>query len=514
MSRLHFFCLFVILSAVQTNSIAQLVKNSQELPVKFAPVKTYTSGGWSAESVAVSDLNGDGHLDVVVANGLGSDSTYGEVSVLLGNGNGTFQPAVSYSSGVEFAQSVAIGDVNGDGKPDLVLSNLCDINCDGEVSVLLGNGDGTFQPAVTYNSGGSYAWSVAIGDLNGDGIPDLVVANQYQSCCGGDSEVGVLIGNGDGTFQPAVTYNSGGSASYSVAIGDVNGDGIPDLLVTNECNPNNDCQTGSVGVLLGNGDGTFRAAVTYDSLQAYFVTIGDVNGDGKPDLVVANYGGSSVSVLLGNGDGTFQPGVTYYTEGDQAESVAIGDVNGDGKPDLVVANYCFLGKHGDNCEHGSVSLMLGNGDGTFQAPVIFSSGGVQAESVAIGDVNSDGKPDVLVTNRCGPNDYCTNGTVGILLNKTSSATTTTALTSSPNPSQINESVTLTATVASALVIANGETIAFYDGKTELGTGTTTNGIATLTTSFSKAGKHTIKATYPGDAFHKASSGTVKQVVNQ
>src|SRR4029077_9673154 len=169
-----------------------------------------------------------------------------------------------------------------------------------------GNGDGTFQAGVSYGSGGQYAFSVAVGDVNGDGKMDLIVSNQCarsNNCTNGS--VSVLLGNGDGTFQAALSYGSGGQYTFSVAAEDVNGDGRPDLLVSNEC-ADNTCGNGSVGVLLGNGDGTFHAAVSYGTggQYAYSVAVGDVNGDGKPDLVVAHQ--LSVAVLLGNGDGTFQ----------------------------------------------------------------------------------------------------------------------------------------------------------------------------------------------------------------
>jgi hypothetical protein len=310
-----------------------------------------------------------------------------------------FLPVVTYSSGGSFPISVVVADVNGDGKPDLVVANTWSNNVD----VLLGDGDGTFQPAVSYGMGGAgscFAF-VAVGDLNGDGKADIVVA------CG--AGVSVLLGNGDGTFQAAVTYSPGGG---SVAIGDVNGDGIPDLVVPG-------------AVLLGNGDGTFQTPISNGS-GGEQVVIADVNGDGKPDLVVAvecgpqgcsqPYNGGVVNVLLGNGDGTFQAPVSYNPGGLFTVSVAVADVNGDGKPDLAVGNSC---NYGYLCTNGVVAVFLGNGDGTFEASGIYSSDGVQlglaAGEVAIGDVNGDGKPDLLVTNGC-TNGACEgDGTVGVLL---------------------------------------------------------------------------------------------------
>ena len=249
--------------------------------------------------MAVADVNGDGKLDLLVANAIcaPSDCATGSVGVLLGNGDGTFQPVVTYDSGGFSAESVAVADVNGDGKPDLLVANTCvadgAFNCvNGSVGVLLGNGDGTFQSVVSYGSDGTGASSIAVKDVNGDGKPDLLVAN----ACGNDGEygcmigsVGVLLGNGNGTFRAAVNYASGGYEADSVAAGDVNGDGNPDLVVASQCGNSGNCN-GVVGVLLGNGDGTFQPVVTYDSggYEAQSVAVADVNGDGKPDLVVAN----------------------------------------------------------------------------------------------------------------------------------------------------------------------------------------------------------------------------------
>jgi hypothetical protein len=180
--------------------------------LSFLPAVTYNSGGSTPVSIAVADLNGDSNIDLVVAN---QDSS--TVAVLLGNGDGTFQTAESYSSGGIFTESVAVADVNGDGKPDLLVAINCtsSVDCSGLVAVLLGNGDGTFHPAVAYSSGGQSAESVAVADVNGDGKPDLLVANicaSLGSCTIGT--VDVLLGFGDGTFLPAVGYSSGDSEAH------------------------------------------------------------------------------------------------------------------------------------------------------------------------------------------------------------------------------------------------------------------------------------------------------------
>jgi hypothetical protein len=192
--------------------------------------------------------------------------------------------------------------VNGDGNPDLLVANLCaqQFQCEGAVGVLLGNGDGTFQPAVTYDPGGENSGSVATADVNGDGRLDLMVVNICGLSCGGNGTVGVLLGNGDGSFQPAVAYDSGGRSAWSVAVGDVNGDGKPDMAVANAVD-------NTVGVLLGNGDGTFQPSETYSSAgtSPESVAIADVNGDTKPDLLLTNFFSNTAGVLLNNSpDGT------------------------------------------------------------------------------------------------------------------------------------------------------------------------------------------------------------------
>ena len=500
--------------------------------VHFKNIAIYDSDGLYSDSVAIADLNGDGRPDLVVISacpcGGGPDGN-GVIAVLLGNGDGTFHPAISYDPGVEEPFSVAIGDLNGDGKPDLVVATLCQTPdycgspSPGGVSVLLGNGDGTFRPAVVYSSGGytraDIKAHVAISDLNHDGKLDLIVSSECQSAdnCNyptGPGGVSVLLGNGDGTFQPAVSYSSGGWLANSVAVADLNGDGKPDLLVSNFCLNGTDCysasEPGAIGILQGNGDGTFQPPVSFNP-GGYFtqwVAVGDVNGDGHPDLVIVN--GGNLAVSLGNGDGTFQTPVDF--DGPYgANSVVIGDLNGDGNLDLVVSST--------DCPtcRDSVSVMPGNGDGSFQAPVNFYGGGFYTTSPsAIADLNGDGRPDVVVGNDCFTNErygYCsTNGTAGVLVNNFS-ANTTAALTSSPNPSLVNQSVTFTATITSISSVPNGSPVDFYNHKTLLGTSTNRKGVATLTTSFAKATTYVIKAVYAGDAFHKSSSGTTTQVVN-
>jgi hypothetical protein len=467
------------------------------------PVR-YVSGGTGASSVVVKDVNGDGKLDLLVANACGNNGNYGcmigSLGVLLGNGNGTFQAAVNYTSGGYLPDSVAVGDVNGDGNPDLLVANQCgnSDDCNGVVGVRLGNGDGTFQPVVTYGSGGYEAQSAAVADVNGDGKPDLVVANVCaDSNCTNGGVVGVLLGNGDGTFRAALSYGSGGQDAESVAVADMDGDGKPDLVVANG--------DGSVGVLSGNGDGSFRTAMTYGSggARASSVSVGDVNGDGKPDLVVANYCAStdctngSVGVLLGNGDGTFQAAVTYSSGGLYTGAVALRDLNGDSELDLVVANE-YASSSGTN---GSVGVLLGNGDGTFRAAVITSTPtplqGIR--SLALADFDGDGKLDLALGggnflllghgngtfetpiilgaggpgtavgdfNRDGRPDLAVGG-VTILLNIFAFPTRTT-ITSSSNPSAFGQSVTFSAMVTPKDSGTPTGLVTFREGSTILGT---------------------------------------------
>ncbi len=345
---------------------------------------------------AVGDFNNDGIADLAVANN--QDNT---VSILLGKGDGTFAAAVNYTltdanSATKNPVSVVTGDFNGDGNMDLAIANAAD----GTVSILLGIGDGTFATVVNYSIGANNR-AIAVGDFNGDGIADLVVAANSEA-----SYLAILIGNGDGTFT--AQDNSYGAESYlnSVQVADFNGDGIADLVTANT-NSNN------VSVLLGNGDGTFGSAVDYSVGQGpVAIAIGDFNGDGKVDIAVANSGtgaasggnANSVSILLGNGNGTFA-NATYLAVGNNPQSIAVLDFNGDGKQDLTVVNFA------DN----TVGLLLGNGDGTFSSQVTYPVA-TGPQYVAVGDFNGDARDDLAIA-IYGPNGTAGN-TVSILLGGT------------------------------------------------------------------------------------------------
>jgi hypothetical protein len=317
--------------------------------------------GEESSSVISGDFNRDGKLDLAVAKwGVHQSITNGTVSVLLGNGDGTFQAATNYRLGT-VCYCVATGDFNRDGILDLA------IGCIG-VRLMLGHGDGTFGPAVSVEPGPIVPY-LAVADFNRDGKLDLMTANNDTG------NISVLLGNGDGTFQPPLNHPATAQPQY-ITVGDFNGDGKPDAAVASASNVSS--------IMLGNGDGTFRSAPDYNTGSGQLsVTTSDFNGDGKPDLAVGNVG--LVSVGLGNGNGTFQPPINFGIQ-DQHWSIAAGDFNGDGIPDLAV------GGTGDY-----VSIHLGNGNGTFGGWNNFDAA-LYPFSIAVADLNGDGKPDIATAN--------------------------------------------------------------------------------------------------------------------
>lgn len=496
-------------------------------PVSFEPAVTYSSGGYIVQGLAIADVNGDGKPDIIALNwwGPGTAASPGVVGVLLGNGNGTFQPVVTYETAAQHGASVVVEDVNGDGKPDVLVTscasteNTCG-STDGVMSVLLGNGNGTFQNAVTYSSGAPGAVGIAVSDLRSDGVADVIVANSSGGADGNGS-VAVLLGNGDGTFQSPVLYDSGSQQANNLVAADINGDGIPDLIVANLCDS---CSGGVISVLLGNGNGTFQPAVTFasGSNNSDLAVVADVNGDGVPDLIISNinYDGAygMVSVLLGLGHGTFAAPVAYNSGGWAAVDVAVADVNGDGKPDIVVANCGPV----DGCGNGTIGVLLGDGTGTFQPAVDFYSGAYNATQIAVADLNGDGKPDIVAGNQCltGIGYSCPLGSVAVLLNGVAKSPTSTTLTSSLNPSTYGQSVTWTATVATTGSIPPTGKVNFnwtLLGETyNIGAATlNSSGVATLTRSTLSADLYPLNAVYLGDTNNLGSTSPVfNQTVQQ
>ncbi len=367
----------------------------------FAPVVTYATGGQNPDAVAVGDFNRDGKLDLVTANNFNNT-----ISVLIGNGDGTFSPASTptYAVGAH-PSAIAVGDFNGDGKLDVVVANSGDSTGVGSsVSILLGNGDGTFQPAST-KAAGFRPFAIVVADFNGDGKLDVAIANFGQYLTNDGTTVTVLQGDGAGGFGIPVDFTVG-KAPFSLAVGDFNGDGKPDLAVANYDDT-------TVSILINNGSGGFLPAsnIPAGSNANISVAVADFNGDGKLDLVVVHSGNDSLHILLGAGNGTFQlqqPAITTDPSpgfGGNPQAVTVADLNGDGKLDLALVNVNGFGK--------DVVTLLGNGDGTFAAASFYaSSSGTHpsAGAVAIGDFNGDGKPDLVVANSALVN-------VGVLLNQ-------------------------------------------------------------------------------------------------
>ena len=347
------------------------------MAVSFLPAAFYSTGSSSSPyGITAADFNGDGKLDLA-ATGINS----GDVAVLLGNGDGTFQAAAFNAVGIN-PTGIAAADFTGNGKIDLAVAD----SNGSDIAVLLGNGDGTFQAAIGF-SAGSNPVAIVAADFNDDGKIDLAATDLSSG------NVVVLLGNGDGTFQAAVPFPVG-YLPFGIVAADFNGDGKIDLAVADQGSNN-------VAVLLGNGDGTFQAA-SFSSVGSSpaELTVADLNGDGKIDLAVTNNDSGDVAVLLGNGDGTFQT-ASFFPVGSLPEGVAAADFNGDGKLDLVIA------VSGSN----SVAVLLGNGDGTFQAPVLFPVGTFPSE-IVVADFNSDGKIDLAVTDTFSDN-------VAVLINSIS-----------------------------------------------------------------------------------------------
>jgi hypothetical protein len=384
-----------------------------------------SAGGPYAYSLAAGDFDNSRNPDLAIVNRClsTSDCTSGSVDVFLGNGNGTFKPAVTYPTGGIESVAASVGDFNGDGAQDLAVVNNCatGVCASGEVSVLLGHGNGTFQPPLSFPSGGYQSLGIATGDFNGDRILDMAIANNCaDSSCASGGTVTVLMGKGDGTFKPAVSYASGGQGASSVVVGDFNRDGLLDIVVANDCASGGCSSGGSVGILLGNRDGTFKPAVTYASggQGAYSLVVADFNNDGIADLAVVNdcadsacATGGSVGVLLGNGDGTFQPPIVSPSGGIYAYSLAVGDFNSDGHADLAVTNEY---DNGGGSNGGSVSVLLGNGDGTFQSPLSNDSRGTNPFSVVAANFNTNGSIDLAVANSCLPALNCAEGVITVL----------------------------------------------------------------------------------------------------
>src|ERR1051325_6062181 len=368
-------------SRVRASADAQSVQGANESGCTNAD---FTAAGSSPEavgtlpiSVAVGDFNLDGKPDLATAN-----TTSSNITILLGNGMGDFSPA---STSPEATSSgplqIVVSDFNLDGKPDLASISAANNN----MTILLGNGMGDFSPSeaspISVDEGPT---AVAVGDFNLDGKPDLATANANQN------NVTVVLGDGEGGFHFSVLASVGFNPQ-SLTVGDFNLDGRPDLAVANSSGSN-------VTILLGNGEGDFSPASTSPEavgIQPFSVAVGDFNLDGKPDLATANGGSDSVTILLGDGTGNFNPApASPEVVGTRPQSVAVGDFNLDGRPDLATANNAS----------NNVTILL-NTCTARPCPTNFTppatspeTVGTQPQAVAVGDFNLDGRPDLSIPN--------------------------------------------------------------------------------------------------------------------
>lgn len=395
--------------------IRSLIYNADAYP--YSSAVTYPAG-IQTYGTFIADINGDSRPDMMAANA-GSDN----VSVYIGNGNGTFAAAVNYSVGVA-PTSVYAADFDGDSDKDLVTANA-----GGGVSILINIGvnSGTFLAPVNY-SAGSFSRFVYPSDFNGDGFLDLAVAN-FSS-----ADMSILLGNGDGTFNVAVQYATGSNPT-STFVADFNGDLKKDVAVANY-------GSGSISIFFGVGDGTFTMpATTIAGISgAYSAVAADINNDGFQDLAAANSGLADVYIILGNGDGTFAAPTTASV-GSTPISVFLADLNADSKIDLASAN----------ASSSNVSVLLGNGDGTFAAAINYSVG-TSPYGVYAADIDGDTDYDLAVANSGSDN-------VSVLLSQLANPVPTLTLISPSNKTVGGTDFTLTLTgtnfIPTSVVRVNG-----------------------------------------------------------
>ena len=372
----------LVLTSVQCLLIAAFAWGCSVRPQNTGDGKgTRISVGDSPASVALADFNRDGKLDLAVAN-----SESNNVTILLGDGAGGFRPAV----GSPFAaghnpSDIAVGDVNNDGSLDLAFAN----HDTSYLTVLTGDGKGSFSPApgspFTVQSK-PHPHGIAMADFNGDGKPDLAT-DDWQN-----NQVTVVFNDGKGGFiSPGVSFPVGKMPYHKLRAADLNKDGGADIVTTN-------FEGGNVTILLADGKGAFKeskGSPFESNKQPFGVAIGDLNGDGNPDLAVAHYSGhitdpsgDRMSILLGAGDGTFRLAWSQLVPGKAPTSAAIGDCNGDGIADAVFAN------HGN----ASVTVILGSRREFLLAPGSPFRVGSHPSGVAVGDLNGDGKADIVTAN--------------------------------------------------------------------------------------------------------------------
>ena len=557
---------FTVVADVDGDGVADLIvinKSSNTFSVlggigdgTFKSSIDFVAGNAPLAAVA-GDFYGNGHLDLAII-----DYASQSVSLPLGVGDGTFKTGRSYSAGQQ-PISIASGNLNGDKIPGLVVANYCgsDLSCStaGSVAVFLPDDNGVYRLSSTYNVGAGPV-SDALADVNGDGNLDIVAVNRL------DKTVSILPGVGNGGFGQAITFGIT-SAPIAVAVGDLNKDGTPDLSILEDCGAATCTQPGSVEILIGAGDGSFQSTVSYPvGYSPTSLAIGDIDGDKKLDILVANRCGTDVTclspgtatVLIGDGTGKFSP-LADISLGNTPSAIALGHLSGPGALDMVVSHST------DN----TLAVLRGNGNGSFQARVSYPVGAAPGSAV-VADFNGDGNADVAVTNLndstvsvlfgrgdgtlqpasalavgSGPQTLTAiggtvgghaslataNGSVGSLAMGSSVTVipnlqvrpfgvtaNTTTLTATPNTMTVNPSspVTLNVTVTGGSgtptgtvnITGNGTPAAVCAGLVLDGTGS-----ASCVTSALQANTTTLTATYTGDPTYATSTGTASVTVN-
>ncbi|MGC3982909.1 MAG: VCBS repeat-containing protein [Steroidobacteraceae bacterium] len=364
----------LIVTAITTALVAPISHAAKTC--EYTPLANIATGARTAGVIAL-DLNKDKVLDIVATNQAG-----GSVSVALGKKGGSFGTATTYPTSTVGPYETAAADFNGDGYPDLMAGNFgsaAGAPYGLTVSVFINKGDGTFKDFVDFSAtdaANDKVRAVTVGDFNKDGKMDIAAASQFTG-------LHILLGKGDGTFAPHVLYPAGGSV-HGIVAADFNKDGNLDVALANN-SPN-----GAVNVLLGKGDGSFGATIAYPAGAGTFgLATGDLNGDGYPDIVTANDRGTSISVLLNLGKqqaGAFAAHVEYPAT-KKSVAVSLGDLDGDGKLDVL-----------SSANSGAVTdTYRNNGDGTFQASVPVATGNGSYGSAAA-DFNGDGVTDIASAN--------------------------------------------------------------------------------------------------------------------
>ena len=452
----------------QPNQLAVLFGNGDGT---FTAAQNGTNIGVNASELVVGDFNGDGRQDVAVS--FYTQQT-NNLTIYLGNGDGTFTPGVTPAQKIS-VDNLAGGDFNGDGNEDLAVTD------GGSLHILFGNGDGTFAvgPSTT-----AAFMNFAVGDFNKDGVLDIVYAGHGLT---------ILLGNGDGTFREGVTLPSKGY-SYAPAVADFNGDGILDIADTNAVeDPDFLMDDGFVSVYLGAGDGSFTASANLTvQLGPRTIVVGDFNRDGKADIAVANFSSHSDSTFLGNGDGTFAAAGTLSTGNNAAGALLTADFNGDGAADLITTYTLGLAAYLSQPTMTSVATATGVtvvGTGTHMVTANYPDSGPYVPSIS---------PPIGLTPLTDPNPVMT--ILDFVANPGSSAA-------------YGQQVTLTATLSPYSAqgkTSDGETITFYSGRYPVGTATLQSGVATLQLGTLPVGMNTLTARYGGDETFVGSTSGVRE----